>query len=328
MNNTMLDATKTAILFPGQGSQTVGMGKAFVDAFSVAKATLEEANSILGFDLSSMCFDGPQEILSDTANAQPALYAVGVAALRSLNDALGVDGGTASFTPQFVAGHSLGEFTALTAANVLSFSDGLKLVRKRGELMRDAGSDSPGGMVALLGPSVEKAEELALAAVDATGEALVVANDNCPGQVVLSGGQTAVTYAADNASEYGAKKAVALNVSVATHSPLMQPAAEAFNAALEATPMNPPTLKVVGNTTASALVDVAAIQQELRNQLTSRVRWTGSIQYMIDNGVNTFIELGTGNVLSKLNKRIDRGVTSYTVEDPDGISKIASLFNS
>ncbi len=320
----MLQLNQTTFLFPGQGSQNVGMGKALADAYPIAKQTFEEADDILGIGLSQICFEGPEETLGDTANAQPALYAVGVAALRTLMQA--IDG--SNVLPKFAAGHSLGEFTALTAASVLTYEDGLRLVRRRGELMRDAGADSPGGMLALLGPSVEDAEELAKVASEATEDVLVVANDNCPGQVVLSGGNTAVDYAAEHAGDYGAKRAILLNVSVATHSPLMQPAAEAFNQTLEATPIQTPRITVVGNTTAQALEDVAAIQDELRNQLISRVHWTSSIQYMITNGATTFIELGTGSVLSKLNKRIDRSVSSFSVEDPLGIDKIVDLLQS
>jgi len=321
----MLDQTNTALLFPGQGSQVVGMGKSLADAYHIARQTLEEADEVLGFSLSELCFNGPDQELSDTANAQAALYAVGIAALRTLYEALGVTGAEDSFQPAAVAGHSLGEFTALTAAGVLSFQDGLRLVRTRGELMRDAGETNPGSMLALLGATIEGAEQLCQDTASATGKAIVVANDNCPGQVVISGDNEAIDYAEEHAKDYGGRRAIKLNVSVATHSPLMANASDAFREALAATPMHPPTLTVIGNTTAAALTSIDDVTHELDRQLVSTVRWTESMQNMIADGVTTFVEVGSGDVLSKLMKRIDKEAVTYVVDSPEGIQALQSL---
>ncbi len=316
----MLDQTTTAFVFPGQGSQFVGMGKALYAQYRVARQTFDEADGLLGFDLARLCFEGPQEALNDTANTQPALYVAGIAALRVLYEtALGE-----SFSPAYVAGHSLGELTALTAAGAMSFSDGLRLVRRRGELMRDADQHSPGGMVALLGLSIEQVEAIcAQARGEAQGE-LVVANDNCPGQVVIAGSEAALEAAMRRASEAGARRVVRLPVSIAAHSPLMARAAEEFRTALEATPFYPPRIPVIGNTQATPLTTVEAIRHELSNQLTARVRWTESVQAMVAAGVRTFIELGSQDVLKGLIRRIARDVTVQVVDSPDGIEALSS----
>ncbi|NDJ35649.1 MAG: ACP S-malonyltransferase [Chloroflexi bacterium] len=313
----MLAPATTAYLFPGQGSQTVGMGHSLAEAYHVARQTFQEADDVLGFGLTDLCFNGPEDALNDTANAQPALYAAGIAALRVLYEAWDTD-----FQPAFTAGHSLGEFTALTAAGALTYPDGLLLVRRRGELMRDAGEHQPGGMAALLGPTLEAVQALCDRTQAETGGVLVIANDNCPGQVVVSGSQDAVAYAVENAGSIGAKRAVRLNVSVATHSPLMQSAAHEFAQTVAATPLHPPRIPVVGNTTGQVLTDVDAIRAELNAQLTGPVRWTDSIRTMVDAGVTHFLEIGAGKVLTGLLRRIDRGAAGIVVDSPDGITQL------
>ncbi|MCC6906145.1 MAG: ACP S-malonyltransferase [Anaerolineae bacterium] len=315
----MPDGSTTALLFPGQGSQAAGMGCALAERYHVARQTFEEANDILGYDLARLCFDGPEEDLNETSNTQPALYVAGVAALRTLYELIGE-----SFTPACTAGHSLGELTALTAAGALSFPDGLRLVRRRGELMRDADKASPGGMAALLGVELSQVQAMCDEAQSQVGGVLVIANDNCPGQIVIAGNDAPLTYALDHAAEMGIKRAVRLPISIASHSPLMTQAQAQFRMALDATPFSQPVLPVVANTTARPLSTVEEVRAELNAQLTSRVRWTESMQAMIADGVTTFIELGSKDVLTGLLKRIDRGVKGYVADSPAGMEALVN----
>jgi [acyl-carrier-protein] S-malonyltransferase len=312
-----LDEKSTAFLFPGQGSQTVGMGKALAEKFHVARQTFEEADDVLEIDLSRLCFEGPEDELTDTINAQPALYTAGIAALRTLYEEL--DG---TLQPAYVAGHSLGELTALTAAGALSFPDGLRLVRRRGELMRTADEHSPGGMTAVLGLSAEDVQKVCEQASEAVDGVVVLANDNCPGQIVIAGDEDALAHAMALASEVGAKRAIRLPVSIAAHSPLMARVQSAFREALEDTTFHPPAIPIIGNTQARPLTTVPEIREELGAQLTSPVRWTESVQHMIADGVTEFVELGSKNVLVGLLKRIDRSVNGHVVDAPDGIATI------
>ncbi len=317
----MLDQAQTAFLFPGQGSQFVGMGKALADQFRVARQTFQEADDILGYSLSHLCFEGPEDVLTDTSHAQPALYVSGIAALRTLyEEVLGDD-----FTPAGAAGHSLGELTALTAAGAMSFPDGLRLVRRRGELMRGADQYSPGGMAALLGPEVEQAEVICEAAREATGGVVVVANDNCPGQVVIAGDEAALADAMQRATQSGAKRVVRLPVSIAAHSPLMERAAADFRRALEETQFHTPRVPVMGNTRAESLTSAEAIRDELSRQLTSRVRWNESVQAMLASGITTFLELGSKDVLKGLVRRISRDALVHIVDSPEGLEAIHAL---
>jgi [acyl-carrier-protein] S-malonyltransferase len=316
----MLDLAKTALLFPGQGSQFVGMGKALSDSFRMARQTFEEADDILGFSLSALAWDGPESELLQTANTQPALYVSGIAALRVLYEVLGED-----FRPAYVAGHSLGQLTALTAAGSISFPEGLRLVRKRGELMRDADQNSPGGMAAILGLTVDQAESVCAQAQSMTGKEVVVANDNCPGQVVIAGDDTALASAMEAASAAGAKRVMKLDVSIAAHSPLMGEAAAEFRQALSAIHFHPPQIPIVGNASARSLTTVDQIVEDLTHQLTSRVRWTESVQTMLDAGITTFLELGSKDVLKGLVKRISRDATTYVVDSPEGMETVKQL---
>lgn len=312
------------LLFPGQGSQQVGMAQALVAHSPAARATFEEADEVLGFGLSRLCFEGPDALLTDTVNAQPALLAAGVAAFRALVESLGDaplgarDGAAANA----VAGHSLGEYTALVAAGSLGFADGLRLVRRRGELMAEAGTRAPGKMAAVLG--LDEAQVTALCAEATAGLAggglVQVANDNCPGQTVISGDAAGMEAAIAALQGAGAKKIMPLAVSIAAHSPLMQPAADALRSAIEATPLAAPAVAVFANTSAQPLADVDALRAELVAQLTGSVRWTQSIAAMSAAGITTFVECGAGEVLVGLVKRIERSATRLTVRDPESLA--------
>ncbi|NWF71239.1 MAG: ACP S-malonyltransferase [Chloroflexi bacterium] len=294
-------ASTTALVFPGQGSQTVGMGQDIAAAHAVARQTFEEADDVLGFRFSEICFAGPEDTLNDTLNTQPALYVCGVAILRVLQGEL------SDIAPLCAAGHSLGEFTALTAAGALSFPDGLRLVRERGRLMKQAGEQQPGAMAALLGLDAEAARALCAQASAHSGRPVVLANDNCPGQVVISGDASALEKALELAAAAGVKKAVKLAVSIAAHSPLMETAAAEFRQALDTTRFYTPRIAVYGNVSTQPLTSVEAIRDELNQQLTQSVRWAESVRAMIAAGAERFIEIGPKDVLSGLLKRIDRG---------------------
>lgn len=290
----------TAFTFPGQGSQEVGMGKDFAEKYAIARETFEQADDILGFSLSKMCWDGIAEDLNQTINTQPAIYVTSIAILRVLQQE------SPSAKPAWVAGHSLGELTALTASGAMSFEEGVTLVRTRGRLMQQAGEDSPGAMAALLALDTDKVNELCAKVSDETGKVVVLANDNCPGQIVVSGENDAIDRLIEIAPEAGARRAVKLAVSIAAHSPLMASASDAFKEALNATTFSEPQIPVYGNVSATPLQTVSEIRDELNNQLTHSVRWTESMQGIIAAGAETFVEIGSKDVLSGLMKRIDR----------------------
>lgn len=295
-----MDWSTTAFIFPGQGSQMVGMGKDFAAAFPAARDTFAQADGIMGRDFSRVMFEGPTEELDDTANTQPALYICGVAIARSLQAA------RPEAIPGYAAGHSLGELTALTVAGALSFEDGVALVKLRGQLMHDAGEQSAGAMAALLAVSLEDVEALCRDASEQTGRPVVVANDNCPGQVVISGDSIALDAALEMGKARGIKRTIRLSVSVATHSPLMAPAEAEFAAKVRATPFETPRVPVYANISAQPLTTTDAIRTELEGQLTRPVRWNALTQAMITAGAQTFLEMGPKNVLAGLLKRIDK----------------------
>ncbi len=313
----MLNPTTTALVFPGQGSQFVGMGRELAQAFSSARQTFEEADDYLGFKLSTLCWEGPEATLNDTVNTQPALLTCSVAAWRTLHERLG------EFTPAFVAGHSVGELSALIAAGAMEFEDGVALVRKRGEVMKTAGERSPGGMAAILNLDVPVLVEVCAEASAATGGIVQVANDNCPGQMVISGDNTALEKAMELAKARGARRAIKLAVSIAAHSPLMQPVVDEYTRAVEAVPFIAPVPPVISNITAAPISDPNDLRAELPAQLTSSVRWTESVRYMLAQGVTTFIELGSKDVLTGLLKRIDANATGIAVGTPEGVEQVA-----
>lgn len=305
----------TAFVFPGQGSQMVGMGKDLAENNPVVRQTFDEADEILGYSLSNLCFNGPAEALNETSRSQPALYVAGIATLRALYYELGEE-----VQPGAVAGHSLGQLTALTSAGSMSFPDGLKLVQRRGELMRDADQLDPGGMIALLGPGIETVERVCAEAARETGGVVVVANDNCPGQVVIAGAETALNRAMALAKDAGAKRVVRLDVSIAAHSPLMASIADDFAVAVDGTPLHPPMVPVIGNVAADLLPDTEAVRADIKAQLTSRVRWTESIERMRAMGIESFVELGSAKVLTGLLRRIDRRATGVAVDSPETLA--------
>lgn len=302
-----------AYIFPGQGSQAVGMGSAFVEAFPVAREVFQEVDDALGQNLSKLMREGPMEELTLTTNAQPALMAHSVAVVRILEAEAGLDVASA----MFVAGHSLGEYSALCAARAISLSDTAKLLRIRGEAMQAAVPVGQGAMAALIGVDLEGAQK----AIDAAaGDGVCdIANDNAPGQVVISGEKKRVEAVCAGAKEFGAKIAKLLPVSAPFHSSLMKPAADRMEEALGKAEITAPITSVVANVTAETTVSPSEIRALLVKQVTGRVRWTESVQYMIAQGCDNFVELGSGKVLSGLVKRIDRSVTISNVGEPGDI---------
>jgi [acyl-carrier-protein] S-malonyltransferase len=305
----MTDWAKTAFVFPGQGSQVVGMGKDIAEMYPEAGAVFQRADELLGFSLSNLCFNGPEDQLNDTINTQPAIYVYGIAVWQVLQRQV------PSAYPSFTAGHSFGELTALTIADAVTFEDGLRLVRERGRVMKLAGEKSPGAMAALLGLEVDAVRDLCKRAAEQTGGILVLANDNCPGQIVISGDNSTLEVGLNLAKEAGAKRAVKLAVSIAAHSPLMESASDTFKQALANTDFKSPKVPVYANVSAKPLTSVDDIRQELNMQLTSPVRWTESVQAMIAAGAELFVELGPGDVLCGLLKRIDRSRTGIALNN-------------
>ena len=299
----------TAFIFPGQGSQAIGMGRDLAAAHPIAKQTFEEADKLLGASFSKLMWDGPANELNDTVNTQPALYVHSLAAWRVLSLRF------ADLKPAALAGHSLGELSALAASGALTFADGLKLVRMRGQLMKRAGELAPGSMAAILNLSVPELEKIC-AEASREEESVQVANDNCPGQVVISGAKPAVERAMELAKAAGAKRALPLAVSIAAHSSLMNSIQAEWDAAVDAVTMNDASAPIFGNVAARALVHADDLRVDIRAQMQSRVRWTESVQGMIGSGIRHFVEVGSGSVLGGLVKRIDSSVTSQALGNP------------
>jgi len=309
--------SNVAYIFPGQGSQQAGMGRALAETYSVARETFAEADEILGFDLSALCFGGPAETLTETTNAQPAILVTSVAALRALR-ATRAD----LPAPCCTAGHSLGEYSALVAAGALAFSDGVRLTRLRGELMARAGSAHPGSMAAILRLPDEQVANICRQAAERSGDAVQVANYNSPGQVVISGGPAGVATALELVKSAGGR-AMPLAVSVAAHSVLMIPAAAEFAGHVAGMSFNDPQLPVIGNVRALPLTSAAEIRAELVAQLTSPVQWTASMEHMAQAGAATFIEIGPGGVLTGLARRINPAFVTANVAEPAHIEALA-----
>jgi [acyl-carrier-protein] S-malonyltransferase len=273
------------------------------------------ADEVLGFPLSQICYAGPEEVLTDTINAQPALMAASIAALAALQERLG-----SLPRPLFFAGHSMGEYTALVAANSISFADGLRLVRERGRLMAQAGQEAPGKMAAVLGLDEAQVAALCAQAAAESGGLAQIANDNCPGQIVISGDEAGMEQAMRALQAAGAKRVLPLQVSIAAHSPLMQPAADALSRAIRQTHTQPPVAPLIANTSAQPLTEPESIMAELEAQLTGSVRWTESMQLALAQGATHFAEFGPGEVLTGLLKRIDRKASRISVGDPAGVA--------
>jgi [acyl-carrier-protein] S-malonyltransferase len=307
---------KTAFIFPGQGAQSVGMGKDAHDAVPAARDLFLTADAQLGFPLSSIIFNGPDEDLKQTVNTQPALLATSMAYLEAIRGK-GIE-------PDYVAGHSLGEYSALVCAGVLSFEEAVSIVRARGEYMEAAVPGGQGAMAAVLGADREALSELCKS-ITAEGHVVELANMNCPGQIVISGSAQGVAAAAERVKEAGGKRAIPLEVSGPFHSTLMKEAANRLAGKLEQAAFNTPSVPVVANVTARPVEDAAAIRGLLVEQVYSPVLWHDSVEWMIAQGVDTFVEIGPGSVLSGLIKKIDKSVKVINVNSLDSISSLETV---
>jgi len=309
-----------ALVFPGQGSQAVGMGKALADAFIPARQVFEEIDAALGESLSDTIWNGPAETLTLTENAQPALMSVSIAALRVLEQELGLD---VARDVGFVAGHSLGEYSALAAARAISVADAARLLRIRGRAMQKAVPVGVGAMAALIGLELDEARVVAAEASSAG--VCAAANDNGGGQVVLSGAKAAVERAVELAKARGIKRAMMLPVSAPFHCPLMQPAAEVMADALAKVAVHAPLVPVVANVPARPIKEPAEIVQNLVEQITATVRWRESVLFMTQSGVSSYFEIGAGRVLSGLIKRIAESATTTSIGSPEDLAKFKTV---
>ncbi len=311
---------KVAFIFPGQGSQFVGMGQALAAASPVAMAVFRAADEALGEEVAEVAWNGPEETLNLTQNAQPALLATSIAYLEALRASWGRDGGTAP-VPAFMAGHSMGQYSAMVGAGVISLSDGIRLVRERGRLMQSSGDGRDGAMAAIIGLDDAAIPEL-VAKAGAHGT-FGVANRNAPGQVVVSGERAAIEAGAEIARSLGAKRAIVLPVSVAAHSPLMEGAARAMRDVLADIAFSDPIVPLLANADATVLDTAEACRRELVAHLTAGVDWVRAVESMVGAGVNAFIEVGPGRVLTGLTKRISDQVLIYATDDPAAPDRLA-----
>ncbi len=312
----MAQPVKVAYVFPGQGSQWVGMGRDLYDSFDSAKAVFNTADETLDFPLSKLCFNGHEEELRQTYNAQPAIVTVSLACLSTIGD-ISSNGLPA---PAFVAGHSLGEYTALAAAEVLDFATTIYLARQRGWLMYQAGLKEPGGMAAIIGLSQDLLAEIC------TETDTRIANINCPGQLVISGAKNNLSRATALAEARGAYRTIPLPVSGAFHTPLMQPAVDGMSEIISNISFRKPLIPIIANTTAQPITTAESVKAELLRQLCNGVLWQRSIEYMINKGVTTFVEIGPGKVLSGLIKRINKNVSTINIGTAEAIKNIEVIY--
>jgi [acyl-carrier-protein] S-malonyltransferase len=309
----MAELSKVAYVFPGQGSQSTGMGLDLYNKYPVAKGVFDEADASLGFSLSHLCFEGPEEELTKTHNVQPAILVVSIACLKALEEAA-----IANFpSPTFVAGHSLGEYTALVAAGVLGLADAVLLVRERGRLMYEAGLKNPGSMLAVIGLDEEAVKDVCLQS------GTEISNINCPGQIVISGAAQALAEANKLAKTRGARALLSLKVSGAFHSALMEPVIAEFSKIVSNVRFRPPVIPVISNVTARPLPDVDSIKKELVKQLRNCIQWQGSVEYMMHSGVTAFYEVGPGRVLSGLIRRINSELQIFNISGTEDIAQLA-----
>jgi len=309
----MAELPKVAYVFPGQGSQSTGMGLDLYNSYPSAKEVFAEADASLGFSLSRLCFEGPEEELKKTHNVQPTILVVSIACLKALEEAA-----IANFpSPAFVAGHSLGEYTALVAAGVLGLTDAVLLVSERGRLMYEAGLKNPGSMLAVIGLDEETVKDISF------HSGTEISNINCPGQIVVSGAAQALAEADKLARTRGARALRPLKVSGAFHSALMEPVLAEFSRIVSNFSFQPPVIPVISNVTARPLTDVDSIKEELVKQLRNCIQWQGSVEYMMHSGVTTFYEIGPGRVLSGLIRRINSELQIFNISGVEDITQLA-----
>lgn len=313
--------SRYAFLFPGQGSQYVGMGQSLVESYPVAQRVFEQADDTLGYSLSRLCFFGPENDLTNTANAQLAILVTSIAAWKVLTEHLEAHPG-----PAVVAGHSLGEYSALVVSEALEFEDAIRLVRARGEAMRDAGEIAPGGMLAVLGEELEIVERLCADVMQNCGCLIEIANDNCPGQIVVAGAQEALNAFTDLCVERDINAPIPLKVSVAPHTSLMKAALPEFLHILAKTPLRTPTIPLIGNVSADWLTTQEQIRDDLNQQLFSTVRWSESMRCLVERDIGAVVEVGPGKVLTGLMRRIDKNVKRANFgNEPRDLSSVISL---
>jgi [acyl-carrier-protein] S-malonyltransferase len=327
--------TQVAFLFPGQGSQAVGMGADIFEASPAARRVFESVDEALSISLSNLCFNGPDDVLRETINTQPAIVTVSLALLAALQESLTkhTSSWSSPLMPSYTAGHSVGEYAALVASGALDLKDAVRLVRERGRLMHHEGTVCPGGMAAVIGMEVETLQEVCrdataqstahLAMDSHPGQGQVsIANFNAPGQIVISGEQGALRTAMELAKARGAKRVIPLAVSAAFHSPVMQPAAAGLAQAIKNTEVFDANIPTIGNIHATPLHEAQAIREELGQQIAAPVQWIRTIEYLVEAGVTTFLEIGPGQALTGMVKRISKGVTTLNASSAADIEKV------